>query len=249
MKTYSFKHIALALAAALSTATLSAATIDGATMYVDFGATSTGATGFNQFSVASTGSVAFYEQSLANLEDTAGNLTGTNFLLNVDNGSRNVAGSNSGNDHNPVEGIPTNATTDGIWFNNQSMGTAGGESFGFTLTFSNLDTNYAYDIMVLMADGTTTDFTWQIATGTGDADSITVTAADAISATPTWTSVTPEEGVITITGLASGPLAGSNTGRVNLVSLTATIPEASSAMPMAIVAIAIALGIRFKRRK
>ncbi|MBC2592742.1 hypothetical protein H5P28_09485 [Ruficoccus amylovorans] len=232
MKFYSIRTLALTASAAMLPALtpLSAATVEGASVYIDFGSTLTPEAGFTELSVAATGAVAFYEQSLSNLEDSAGNLTGSSFLLNVSNGTRNVAGSNSSNDHDPVPGIPVSATTDGIWFNNQNTGTAGGEAFGFTLTFSDLDDNYAYNIMVLMGDGTTTDFLWQIATGSGDPDSITITSSDAVSAVATWTSVTPTDGTIVITGLAAGPLAGSNTGRLNLVSLTAVnIPETSSA--------------------
>lgn len=226
MKNYSTRSLALAIATVTLSglSSLSATTTNGASTYIDFGSIDTGAPGFNELSITSTGTVPSYEQALDNLEDSEGNLTGSSFLLQVNNGRRNVAGSNSGNDHKSVNNIPANAITDGIWFNNQNTGTAGTEAFGYTLTFSDLDPNYAYDITVLMADGTTTDFTWKIATGTGDSNAITITPADADSAIGKWTKVTPVDGKIVITGLASGPLAGSNTGRLNLVSVTAVTP-------------------------
>lgn len=247
MKTYptKFAPVVLSVAMLATSVVLEASTSEGASVFVDFGAVETTDTGYTEFSISSTGSVSSFEQSLSDLEDTEGTSTGFNFTLNVANGSRNVAGSNSGNDHDAVTGIATNATTDGIWFNNQNTGTAGGESFGFTLTFTNLDSNYAYDITVLMGDGTTTDFTWQIATGTGDSDAVTITSSTDISAAAEWTSVTPVDGTIAITGLADGPLAGSLQGRLNLVSLTAVaIPEVSSAIPFGVFALACSVARR-----
>lgn len=199
---------------------LNAATSEETSIYIDFGPTETNDAGYTQLSISPTGSLHTFEQSLLNLKNSSGASTDFIFLLNVTNGSRNVAGSNSGSDHLKAAGISAKATTDGIWFNNQNTGTAGGESFGYTLTFTNLDSSFTYNIKVLMGDGTTTNFTWQISTGTGDARTVTITPSTATSEIAEWSNLTPVDGKIVITGLANGPLSGSQVGRLNLVSLT-----------------------------